>query len=324
MLSEILRGGPGCPRVGDPGHLVEAALHHGVGAHLLAAVERRELSLPQKEREALGLARARQALHGRLLRLELVTVAPVLDEACGTPPLLIKGAAVAQLRPDPRWRPFVDLDLVVPRAALGAATVALERLGYERGPEPWPGYGECHGHEVALSRRVGRRRLLAELHWRISDDRAADALDHGRLASGAVPLDPGDRSVLVPAGPAHLLVLALHLLHEPAKRLLWIEDIALMARALSEPEWRAAFDLAEELGLGWVLHRGLDYAARYLGLARTRPSAPPRLPRWGPLRAGERLEGWIAFQAGRVPVAGWQRSDGYLRSAVRARLGSLW
>lgn len=308
----------------DPPRLAEAALAHGVGAHVLAAHERGELALPASVRERLAVARVRGALHGRLLRRELSSVAPAVIAACGVAAVLIKGAALDRLRRDPRERSFADLDLVVPRDTLPAAVDALEALGYRPGAEPWRGYGERHGHEVALTRRLGAHALSCELHWRISDDRAADALDHARLRHGASPLDAVDRSVLVPADPMHLLALCVHLLHEPAKRLVWIEDIALLARRPDDEGWRDAFALADEVGLGWALHRGLDYAAHHLRLERARPRPPGPPPRWGPLRAGERLDGWVAFQAGRVPVPGWHRREGYLRSAARARLRSLW
>jgi hypothetical protein len=129
--------------------------------------------------------------------------------------------------------------------------------------------------------------------------------------------------VAVPRPEEEVLVLAVHLLHERYKRLLWVNDISLAARQASEEEWLGAFEVARELGLGWVLDRGLDYAAEHMALHRERPWRPSGPVPWGPLRANERFEGWVGTQLGRLALGGWLEPDGYLRSAARARGAQL-
>jgi hypothetical protein len=222
--------------------------------------------------------------------------------------------------PDPRLRPFRDLDFVLPAGDLARAAAALTReFGYRRLEEPWPGYGELHGHHAALGRQAGAAALVVELHWRITTDPAARRLDHAFLARASQPLPLDAVTVRVPGPSAQLLVLACHLLHEGEKRLLWINDLNLAARAASEEDWEAGFAAADELGLTWVLHRALDYPQQYLDLNRPRPNAAGSPPPWGPLRANETFDGWLAAQVGQLSLGGWTGKDGYLRSALRAR-----
>jgi hypothetical protein len=95
--------------------------------------------------------------------------------------------------------------------------------------------------------------------------------------------------------------------------------VALSAASLSPADWDEVAALAHDLGLGWVLQRALDYAAAYLGLEPPVPPLGDPPPRFGPLRAGELLDGWLGVQVGRLALGGWGERDGYLRSALRAR-----
>ncbi len=318
LAAVLAQGGP-VSAPADPAALVDAAIHHGVAGYLLRATNDDRVALPEAATRRLRAVDLTSTVHARLLRSELDPAAAALASASGVAPVLLKGPAVAdRFHADPRLRPFSDLDFLVPRDALGAAVAALERLGYRRVDGPWKGYAERHGHEVALARTLGARNLFVEVHWRLSDDPVAMGLSRALLEGGAA----GSPAALA-AAPLQLVVLAVHLLHEPEKRLVWINDMAVVGRALDDPAWAEAFAAAERLGLAWVLHRALDHVRRHLGFERARPAAPGPPPRWGPLRAGESLGGWIGFQAGRVGGEGWRRSDGYVRSAARARARAL-
>ena len=318
---------PGSP---PPARLAAAAGAHRVVGYLLDAERSGQIRLPEGIRRQLRARQAVEALHAVLLRRELAVVEPVVHGACGVKPVLIKGPVVAdRLYPDPTLRPFSDLDLVVPRDRLRAAARALEaEHGYRPEEEPWSGFGERQGHHVSMVREHAGHLLSVELHWRLSDDPAAEQLDHSRLVSdaGRLPLAEGG-ALAVPSAEDELVILALHLLHERQKRLVWINDVALAAERASEAEWLGAFAAARGLGLAWVLVRGLDYAASYLALRRERPPGTVRPPPWGPLRAEELLGGWPGVQLGRLALGGWGERDGYVRSAARARraqLGHWW
>jgi hypothetical protein len=306
---------------GDEDRFVQAAVFHGMAAYLVAAVDQERIRLRPDPRHRVIARQATVAAADARLRRELAEILPVLERVTAAPALLLKGAAVAdRFYPQARLRPFRDLDLMVPRARLNDAVRALEMsFGYHRLAEPWPGYGDRHGHHVAQARGAGGGALVVELHWRLSDDPAAHRIDHGWLLARSESLTLGPVSARVPNVESQLLLLAVHLLHEDEKRLAWINDIGLVARAAGDRHWGAAFEQAEELGLGWVLHRALDYAAVHLGLDRPRPNQAGPPPAWGPLRANERCEGWLALQVGQLSLGGWTRQDGYLRCAVRAR-----
>ncbi len=326
LLAALMAGGGLSSRV-DSERLREAAVHHRVVGYVVAAAEQGRVDLELSCRHWLMARQTAETAQTRRLCAELMRLQPLLSSACGSRPLLVKGPAVAErLYPDARLRPYRDLDLVVSRDRLQAAARAMAaELGYRRTEEPWAGYGERQGHHIGLARRVDVQTVTVELHWRIGDDPVAEGLDYSRLSrtSESLPLSDGADAVMVPSPEEHLLVLAVHLLHETDKRLMWVNDLVLAAESASPAQWQAAFDGADELGLSWVLHRALDYGAVHLGLDRPRPAMPARAPRLGPLRAGERFDGWLGVQVGRLALGGWTASDGYLRSAARARRGQL-
>jgi hypothetical protein len=76
------------------------------------------------------------------------------------------------------------------------------------------------------------------------------------------------------------------------------------------------FELAAGVGLGWVLHRALDYATHHLGFERRRPLPPGRPPAWGPLRAVEELDVRASTHVGRLAALGWADRARYLREVL--------
>ena len=312
------------PRPRDGRRFVAAALHHNLGAFAAAAIERGALELEQDARERLLREHAMAVLHATMLRGELAAIEPVLAEACGAAPILIKGPAVAdRYYPRRQLRPFVDLDLLVPADRLRIAAKALSARGFETLEEFRPGFAETFGHDLHVVRRVGDL-LLLELHWRVGDDRVGLRLDHARIAADAVRLDVEGAPVAVPSDADQLLILALHLLSDRAKRLAWIHDLALVGAAASDDTWAAAFDDAgEELGLAWVLHRALDYARRFLLFDRPRPAAPGPPPPWGPLRAVEEIDVYAAPHVGHLLALDWRARAGYLRTVLVPGRGGL-
>ena len=306
-LAALLRG----EQVGavDSGALVDDAAFHNVTGFVLAAADEGRVSIPGEVERQLWRRFAVQALRSSFLRREL----PGVVAACSQPPLLLKGPAVAdRFYAEPRLRPFVDLDLLVPREELPDDVEALVAAGFEPLEEFRPGFGEEFGHDVHLVRGSGPGRVDVELHWRVSDDRLGEALSYDLLRSGAGELG----GALVAAPPEQLLVLAVHLLGDRAKRLDWVHDLALVGTASSPEEWRRAFELARELGLLWVVHRALDYPAGLLGFDRVRPLPPGPRPAFGPLRAAEELDLRASTHVGRLAALSWRERPRYLRDVL--------
>lgn len=300
-LAAILRGG--APLETVSAELAEAALYHGVAGYVLPA---------RDAPEALADRYTRGVLRSALLRRTLPEIVAAL-EAAGARPVLLKGPAVAdRFYPEPHLRTFADLDVLVRRSALPAAVAALVESGYTPRQEFRPGFAERFGHDVHLVGPREHGRVDVELHWRIGDDPVAQALDHARLAGGGVDLDVAGAQVRVPAAADLLLVLAVHLLSDRAKRLIWVEDLVLVSEAVSDDEWNRLF--ADDLG--WVLHRALDYAAALLAYDRPRPLPPGPPPRWGPLRAVETLDVRAAPHIGRLALLNWRDRARYLRDVL--------
>ena len=155
------------------------------------------------------------------------------------------------------------------------------------GGEPWRGFAEAYGHELGLAREIGSRVVGLELHWRLTDDPRADALDRDALARHGTELD----GAIVPAAPELLLALALHLVAHPDRRLLMVQDIALAARS-ADADIQRTFELAARARSSagsWRL--ALDAAEEYAGVEVERPARRPRRPRsarCGPRRGGAR------------------------------------
>ncbi|MDX6518628.1 MAG: hypothetical protein QOF50_1474 [Gaiellaceae bacterium] len=287
----------------------DAAVYHNVAGFVLAAADEHRLSLSDDVAERLERRFAIQALRSSLLRRELAGVAA----ACSEPPVLLKGPGVAdRFYPDPSLRPFTDLDLLVRRGALPADVAALAEAGFEALEQFRPRFGEELGHDVHLVRGAGAGRVDVELHWRIGDDRVGEALSYDVLSAGATQLD----GALVPAVPEQLLVLAVHLLGDRAKRLGWVNDLALAGSAATDAEWRRTFELARELGLLWVLHRALDYPGALLAFDRARPLPPGPRPAFGPLRAAEELDLRASVHVGRLAALPWRERPRYLRDVL--------
>ena len=300
-LAAILRGG--APPQTISAELAAAALYHGVAGYLLPAVAAREDLVD-------GYTRA--VLRSALLRRTLPEIVTALADASASP-VLLKGPAVAdRFYPEPGLRTFADLDLLVPRSELPAAVAALVGIGYAAREEFRPGFAEEFGHDVHLVGPPEGGRVDVELHWRVGDDPVAHALDHARLAGGAAELDVVGTRMRVPAATDLLLMLAVHLLSDRAKRLIWVQDLVLVSEAVADNEWNRLF--ADDLG--WVLHRALDYAAALLAYDRPRPlpAGPP--PRWGPLRAVEELDVRAAPHVGRLALLDWRGRGRYLRDVL--------
>jgi hypothetical protein len=143
--------------------------------------------------KALNLARQRTTL----LLLELERVLPALAEA-GCRPIVLKGASLAlSVYPQPEDRWFVDLDVLLTRAELSLAYVALERLGYRFAETKCsPQYYEDHHFHRILRSAQG---VYLEAHWAVTLPASAYSFDLEALRRDATTIALGRAEVLAPS-----------------------------------------------------------------------------------------------------------------------------
>lgn len=327
-LVALVRGDPVVPA--DDDAFTEAALFHNLAGFAVRALDAGRWRPHRSAAERVRTTHAERTFATALLRLELAACAGVLAQATGAPPLVVKGPAVAArlYAEDPDLRPYVDLDLLVPRARLRAAARALEEARgfaparadrfFAADGEPWPGFAETYGHELAMTREAAGRSLLVELQWRMSDDPAGAALDHAALLPAALSHPGLPSGVLAPDPQDELLVLAVHLLHHEEPLVLWLEDVARARDRLDDVGWRLAFERARGRGLAWPLHEALDRVEAVLGDGRMRPEPKPRAQGLGVLRTTGLLPPGVGVHVGRLATLGWRQRATYVRRAAQA------
>ncbi len=116
----------------------------------VAAVESGWLMLPEEAIEQLHRHHLGAMQWVLTLERRLLGIADVFDRA-GIDLVVLKGPALAHtIYPDPSWRSFADIDILVRTADWEAACGLLEDLGFRRRlPEPRPGFDERFGKAAA-------------------------------------------------------------------------------------------------------------------------------------------------------------------------------
>ncbi|MEO8302757.1 MAG: nucleotidyltransferase family protein [Betaproteobacteria bacterium] len=239
--------------------LLDAAEHHGVAALLHIAVEEaRSDAVPADAALRLRNAHRESAKRGLFLCAALLAVLDTLQTE-GVAALPLKGPVLAAaLYPDPALRPSSDVDLLVHRRDIAAALHALARDGY------------------ALDSRLARIRvptLLAvncevlvrhpqgapiDLHWEIAQRGFPFRFDPDVLWRSVRPASLEGRAVPGLAPESQLLFLCVHGAKHLWSHLMWLGDIARLARTISD--WDAAMDVAAGAGCARPVLLGLKLA----------------------------------------------------------------
>lgn len=186
------------------------------------------------------------------------------------PVVLLKGAAyVAAGLPPAQGRVFSDVDVLMPRAQLPAAEIALLGAGWVH--QAIDAYDERYYrrwmHELPPMKHVWRHTWL-DLHHTITPPTSRFKVDGGRLLTRARPLKPGS-TLWVLAPEDMVLHSAVHLMqegefHTGLRDLLDLDD--LLRHFAAEPTfWPALLERARELGLGAPLFHVLGQVRRLFG-----------------------------------------------------------
>jgi hypothetical protein len=217
----------------------------GVRNGLLLAPQRYADDLMSRHREAMVW----------VLTLErtMLKVTDVLARA-GVGSVLLKGPALARCAyPEPSWRPFRDLDLLVRTADWRLACGVLRGLGFRRDlPAPRPGFDERFTGAATFVRPDG---MHVDLYRTLAEGPFGMGIDADRLHEQTEVLQVGDRSILRLDDPAlvlHAFVYAS--LGSVPPSLIALRDVLQMASRTVD--WRAVAERTRQ----WRLEAAVAHA----------------------------------------------------------------
>lgn len=271
--------------------LVGTAHAHGVLPAVMQQLQRDPAAVLKQpadldpHRVFAGQVQIEQAQLAMLLRRQAAELLRDFQSE-GITTVIMKGPIFAdQLYPEPGLRPFVDLDLLVPRAAFEAGYQRMRSLSYVEYDEAEMKYDQ--GYAEVLMYKPDQPGGPCELHWNLVNSptlrRGLDvSLDDLQLDPDR--LTPEGQPTLTPA--ANLLITAVHAAASHGyDKLQMIIDLLQLARGQAGPidiDWlrHAMVRTGAELSLAV----GLDLAARFYPHDPAPRSLLKQLkPRWSPI-----------------------------------------
>lgn len=218
---------------------VDALVAHGVAPLAYAAAQ-----VPELRAEAIRAA-ALEALRAAGVK----EIVELLHDA-GVTSLLMKGAALAyDVYPFAELRPRGDTDLLVAPESAARAREVLLAHGFEQ----QRGSGDDHGMRQAMFTRYDRHgiRHSYDLHWdAVNVPMFSEAFRFASLDGRSVPLARLGGHARALAAADALLLACVHRVahHHGSDRLVWLYDIALLLRLMTEAEHAAFWHSASRHG----------------------------------------------------------------------------
>lgn len=253
-------------------------LYHGI-AGLIAERSRALVHWPAElfaPVHSQAIAQAMWELRHRAILADLL--ADFAD--AGITVLLLKGTAVAyDLYPTPAARARGDTDLLVAPADLYRARLTLDRQGFRRAPLDQVAADDLALQEVWSTAGDDGLRHHIDLHWQLLNAPALrGVLDFEDCAADPVALPRLSPSAMSMNRVLTLLHTCIHramhftapyfvdgITYYGGDRLIWINDIHLLAQALSDREWKHFCDLARGQGIATVSLESLKATRCLLG-----------------------------------------------------------
>lgn len=211
--------------------------------------------------------------------------------------LLLKGTALAYtLYPEPHLRDRCDIDLLFPtRDEAERAWSVLKTHGYQRSMTM---AGDLISYEFSCYKTIhGVLTCAIDVHWRLSNSLLfAERFNFAELAEASVPisaLGPHARGLC----PVHALLLACihrvsNLPDVTADRLIWLFDIHLLSKRMTEMQWELLIKVATERSLCGPILDGLQSAKAWFGTAT--PELALEILRAGATQTRWRFE-WLSI-----------------------------
>ena len=297
---------------------------HRLSGLLDAAVRAGDLRVDDVRRSEVEHLHRQISTRVLLLDTTLLAVAAELSN-WGVPVRVLKGASMATLYPDPLWRPYVDVDLLVPGDRFADAAAALHDLGYQRrSVELRPGFDRRFS-KGATFHRTGDANI--DLHRTFVAGPYAFLIEPGDLFDRPSVFEVSGNflEALSPeAGFIHSCVSAT--LSDAQPKLITLRDVVQNYRnpELDADEVRR---LSDAWQIGHVVNTTTATVNRVLGLAESErlrtdlaaPGAriPERVARWG---YGAREKRWRRQALTAIPfVPGWSNRVAYARAVLASR-----
>lgn len=194
----------------------------------------------------------------------------------GLTPLLMKGTPLAySIYPLPYLRSRCDTDLLFPdKDSAEQAWHVVQAMGYHR---PSAVSGTFISHEFACYKSGPLQvQHTLDFHWKLSNTQLfAQTFSYSDLLAGAVSVPGLSKNALAFGREHSLLHACMHRIgHKPcgdANRLIWLYDIHLLARSLSQTQWDRFIALAVDKKLCNICLDGLQETSA--ALATVLPAA---------------------------------------------------
>lgn len=261
-------------------HLRKSLLGHRLTGLALAACQRGEILLSEADLNELSALQRDAMVLALLLERRLVEIS-VAFETSGIEFVVLKGPAVAHSSyPDPAWRPFSDLDLLVPRPQWEDACALLTQLGYRRDlPEPRPNFDVRFGKAVLFSSQEGS----VDLHSTLASGPFGLWIDPNALFEDTETLELGRTKIKRLGDTSMLLHACVHAsLGWRPPLLLPLRDVLQTASVL-RIDWKRLRALSHSWRLDGVLQHAFITAAQRLGVA-----LPTEVDNWLHVEIGRR------------------------------------
>jgi Uncharacterised nucleotidyltransferase len=234
----------------------------------MAALEDDYLLLSGEQANQLVESQTGAMYHALDLERELLEVAAAF-EAAGVEMTVLKGPALAHsVYPDPAWRPFGDIDVLVRTQDWQRACEVLVGCGFvARFPEPRPGFRARFGHTACHVNRAG---LEFDLHRTLVAGPFGLWMDPDELFERTATFMLGDRLLRRLDDTAIFAHACIHasLGHRPPL-LLPIRDVAQILTS-GEVDWGRLDEWADRWRLRVVFRHALETAVQAI-----RCSLPP-------------------------------------------------
>jgi Uncharacterised nucleotidyltransferase len=236
----------------------------------------------------------------------------------GISPIVLKGPALAHTRyPDPSWRPFGDLDLMVRTSDWRRACAVLEQLSFHRDlPEPARGFDERFGKAATHTSPEG---VQLDLHRTLVLGPFGLWIDPEQLVEHTTTFRVGGRDYRCLDDSALVLHVCVHAVLGSAPPMpLPLRDVV-QAVGAPEIDWGQLEVWGKKWHMDAVLKEALSTAERQLSV--TLPPATSSLLAGRPGRHERRA--FRSYQTGRRSAGGIELSTIMAIKGIRARADYL-